>query len=92
MFWGISQSSAWSSPSGQPAKEGLFSSVPEPEEAEPHFLSREILWHLRQEHLEEVAVLEQSHPHTPSTTLDSAELNLQISVSDLPQPLRTDGF
>ncbi|XP_072791458.1 stimulator of interferon genes protein isoform X1 [Taeniopygia guttata] len=64
----------------------------EPEEAEPHFLSRELLWHLRQEHLEEVAVLERSHPHTPCTTLDSAELNLQISVSDLPQPLRTDGF
>ncbi|XP_066185024.1 stimulator of interferon genes protein [Sylvia atricapilla] len=64
----------------------------EPEEAEPHFLSREIVWHLRQEHHEEIAVLEGSHPHPPSTALDSAELNLQISVSDLPQPLRTDGF
>ncbi|XP_005523792.2 PREDICTED: stimulator of interferon genes protein, partial [Pseudopodoces humilis] len=64
----------------------------EPEEAERHFLSREIVWHLQQEHHEEIAVLEGSHPHTPSTALDSAELNLQISVSDLPQPLRTDGF
>ncbi|XP_053812654.1 stimulator of interferon genes protein [Vidua chalybeata] len=64
----------------------------EPEEAETHFLSREILWHLRQEHLEEIAVLERSHAHSPSTALDSAELNLQISTSDLPQPLRTDGF
>ncbi|NXR38233.1 STING protein, partial [Zosterops hypoxanthus] len=64
----------------------------EPEEAERHFLSREIVWHLRQEHHEEISVLEGSHPHTPSTALDSAELNLQISVSDLPQPLRTDGF
>ncbi|XP_050835694.1 stimulator of interferon genes protein isoform X1 [Serinus canaria] len=64
----------------------------EPEEAETHFLSREIVWHLRQEHHEEIAVLEGSHPPSPSTTLDSAELNLQISVSDLPQPLRTDGF
>ncbi|NXB74179.1 STING protein, partial [Donacobius atricapilla] len=64
----------------------------EPEEAETHFLSREILWHLRQEHHEEIAVLEGSHQHTPCTTLDSAEPNLQISVSDLPQPLRTDGF
>lgn len=64
----------------------------EPEEAETHFLSREIVWHLRQEHREEIAVLEGSHPHTPSTALDSAELSLQISVSDLPQPLRTDGF
>ncbi|XP_062358233.1 stimulator of interferon genes protein [Cinclus cinclus] len=64
----------------------------EPETAESHFLSREIVWHLRQEHHEEIAVLEGSHPHTPSTALDSAELNLQISVSDLPQPLRTDGF
>lgn len=64
----------------------------EPEEAETHFLSREIVWHLRQEHHEEIAVLEGSHPHTPCTALDSAELSLQISVSDLPQPLRTDGF
>ncbi|NWW36996.1 STING protein, partial [Panurus biarmicus] len=64
----------------------------EPEEAETHFLSREIVWHLRQEHHEEIAVLEGSHPHTPCTALDSSELNLQISVSDLPQPLRTDGF
>uniref|UniRef100_A0A8C3UL05 Stimulator of interferon genes protein n=2 Tax=Catharus ustulatus TaxID=91951 RepID=A0A8C3UL05_CATUS len=64
----------------------------EPEESETHFLSREIVWHLRQEHHEEIAVLEGSHPHSPSTALDTAELNLQISVSDLPQPLRTDGF
>ncbi|XP_023791929.1 stimulator of interferon genes protein [Cyanistes caeruleus] len=64
----------------------------EPEEAERHFLSREIVWHLQQEHHEEIAMLEGSHPHTPSTALDSAELNLQISVSDLPQPLRSDGF
>ncbi|XP_059716041.1 stimulator of interferon genes protein isoform X1 [Haemorhous mexicanus] len=64
----------------------------EPEEAETHFLSREIVWHLRQEHHEEIAMLEGSHPPSPSTALDSAELNLQISVSDLPQPLRTDGF
>ncbi|NWR43063.1 STING protein, partial [Regulus satrapa] len=64
----------------------------EPETAEPHFLSREIMWHLRQEHQEEIAVLEGSDPHTPSTALDSAELNLQISESDLPQPLRSDGF
>ncbi|NXO87638.1 STING protein, partial [Sitta europaea] len=64
----------------------------EAEEAEPHFLSREIVWHLRQEHHEETAVLEGSHPHSPSTALASAELDLQISVSDLPQPLRTDGF
>ncbi|NWW61917.1 STING protein, partial [Ifrita kowaldi] len=64
----------------------------EPEEAETHFLSREIVWHLRQEHHEEIAMLEGNHLHTPSMALDSAELNLQISVSDLPQPLRTDGF
>ncbi|NXA01135.1 STING protein, partial [Nesospiza acunhae] len=64
----------------------------EPEEAETHFLSREIVWHLRQEHHEEISVLEQSHPPSPSTALDSAELNLQISVSDLPQPLRSEGF
>ncbi|NXG09372.1 STING protein, partial [Sakesphorus luctuosus] len=61
-------------------------------EAETHFLSREILWHLRQQHHEEFPVHEGTPPHTPSTTLDSAELNLQISVSDLPHSLRSDGF
>lgn len=78
----------------QSSTSGRFclSFVPEPEEAERHFLSREIVWHLRQEHYEEISVLEGSHPHSPSTALDSAELDLQISVSDLPQPLRTDGF
>ncbi|KFP80507.1 Stimulator of interferon genes protein, partial [Acanthisitta chloris] len=62
----------------------------EPGEAEPHFLSREILWHLRQQHLEEFAVPEGEPPHTPSTTLNSTELSLQISTSELPQPLRSD--
>ncbi|NWS47830.1 STING protein, partial [Probosciger aterrimus] len=61
-------------------------------EAEPHFLSREILWHLQQQHCEEYPVQEENPPHTPSTTLDSAELSLQISSSDLPQPLQSDGF
>ncbi|NXK92320.1 STING protein, partial [Formicarius rufipectus] len=64
----------------------------EPGEAETHFLSREILWHLRQQHQEEFPVEEETPPAAPSTTLNSAELNLQISASDLPQPLRSDGF
>ncbi|XP_030359897.1 stimulator of interferon genes protein [Strigops habroptila] len=64
----------------------------EPAEAEPHFLSREILWHLRQQHCEEYPVQEENPPHTPSTALSSAELSLHISTSDLPQPLRSDGF
>ncbi|XP_049685155.1 stimulator of interferon genes protein isoform X2 [Accipiter gentilis] len=60
-------------------------------EAETHFLSREILWHLwQQQH--EYTVYEGNHPHTPSTTLNSTELNLQISKSDLPQPLRSGCF
>ncbi|XP_010007872.1 PREDICTED: stimulator of interferon genes protein, partial [Nestor notabilis] len=61
-------------------------------EAEPHFLSREILWHLQQQHCEEYPVQEENHTHTPSTTLNSADLSLHISSSDLPQPLRSDGF
>ncbi|NXM08534.1 STING protein, partial [Tyrannus savana] len=64
----------------------------EPGEVETHFLSGEILWHLRQQHLEEFAVHEGTPPPSPSTALDSAELNLQISASDLPLPLRSDGF
>ncbi|KAM9226356.1 stimulator of interferon genes protein [Leptosomus discolor] len=57
-------------------------------EAETHFLSREILWHLQQQRHEEYAICEGNHLHHPSTTLNSTELNLQISESDLPQPLR----
>ncbi|KFQ11727.1 Stimulator of interferon genes protein, partial [Leptosomus discolor] len=59
-------------------------------EAETHFLSREILWHLQQQRHEEYAICEGNHLHHPSTTLNSTELNLQISESDLPQPLRSD--
>uniref|UniRef100_A0A8C8ATQ8 Stimulator of interferon genes protein n=1 Tax=Otus sunia TaxID=257818 RepID=A0A8C8ATQ8_9STRI len=61
-------------------------------EADTHFLSREILWHLWQQHHEEYAVCEGNHPHAPATTLNSTELNLQISASDLPHPLRSDCF
>ncbi|XP_008498981.2 stimulator of interferon genes protein [Calypte anna] len=61
-------------------------------EAESHFLSREILWHLRQERDEEYDVSEGREQHSPSTTFSSAELNLQLSVSDRPQPLRSDHF
>ncbi|XP_014815131.1 PREDICTED: stimulator of interferon genes protein isoform X1 [Calidris pugnax] len=60
-------------------------------EAETHSLSREILWHLREQRHEYV-VYEKNQPHNPSTTLNSTELDLQISGSDLPQPLRSDGF
>ncbi|XP_074912625.1 stimulator of interferon genes protein [Buteo buteo] len=60
-------------------------------EAETHFLSREILWHLRQQH-HEYTVYEGNHPHTPSATLNSTDLNLQISQSDVPQPLRSGCF
>uniref|UniRef100_A0A8C6YXC0 Stimulator of interferon genes protein n=1 Tax=Nothoprocta perdicaria TaxID=30464 RepID=A0A8C6YXC0_NOTPE len=51
-------------------------------EAEPHFLSRALLQHLQQQRQEEYAVC--------PDTLCSAELSLQISESDLPQPLRSD--
>eukprot|EP00075_Anas_platyrhynchos_P034669 XP_027323922.1 stimulator of interferon genes protein isoform X2 [Anas platyrhynchos] len=59
-------------------------------EAEPHFLSREILWHLRQQQQEEFTVYEGSPPRTLATALGSTDLSLQISASDLPQPLRSD--
>ncbi|KFQ23523.1 Stimulator of interferon genes protein, partial [Mesitornis unicolor] len=62
----------------------------EPAEAKSHFLSREILWHLRQQRHEEYVVHEGNQPHVPAMTLSSADLNLQISESDLPQPLRSD--
>ncbi|NXA42057.1 STING protein, partial [Eudromia elegans] len=51
-------------------------------EAEGHFLSREILRQLQQQCREEYVV----HPSPPCST----EPSLQISTSDLPQPLRSD--
>ncbi|XP_009683050.2 stimulator of interferon genes protein [Struthio camelus] len=51
-------------------------------EAETHFLSREILRHLQQQRQEEYTVCD--------GTLCSTDLSLQISESDLPQPLRSD--
>ncbi|KFP23706.1 Stimulator of interferon genes protein, partial [Colius striatus] len=59
-------------------------------EAEPHSLSRELLWHLRQQRHEEYPVPRGSPQHTPATGLDSAQLNLQLSASDGPQSLRSD--
>ncbi|NWW48411.1 STING protein, partial [Pedionomus torquatus] len=64
----------------------------ESSEAEAHSLSREILWHLQQQRWEEYTVREENQPHNPSTALSSTELDLQISDSYLPQPLRSDGF
>ncbi|NWR67647.1 STING protein, partial [Bucorvus abyssinicus] len=61
-------------------------------ETQTHFLSREILGHLWQQCHEEYAVCVGKHLPAPSPTLDSTELNLQISESDLPQPLRSDFF
>ncbi|NWS74946.1 STING protein, partial [Crotophaga sulcirostris] len=58
-------------------------------EAESHFLSREILWHLRQQRHEEYAVREGTQPPPLPAALSSTELNLQVSASDLPQPLRS---
>ncbi|XP_021265823.1 stimulator of interferon genes protein isoform X2 [Numida meleagris] len=57
----------------------------EPAEAESHFLSGLILWHLQQQQREEYMVQEE-------LPLDSGsmELSLQVSTSDLPQPLRSD--
>ncbi|XP_074958453.1 stimulator of interferon genes protein isoform X1 [Phalacrocorax aristotelis] len=80
-------------PSDQTSEGGFcLSSVPETGEAETHFLSRYILWHLRQQHLEEYALYERNQVHNPSMSLSSTELNLQISESDLPLPLRSDCF
>lgn len=88
----LSQTASCPDPCLRPDHEGCFhlSSLPELIEAEPHFLSREILWHLRQQQQEEFTVYEGSPPHTLATALGSTDLSLQISASDLPQPLRSD--
>ncbi|OXB74264.1 UNVERIFIED_CONTAM: hypothetical protein H355_011716 [Colinus virginianus] len=54
-------------------------------EVESHFLSRLILWHLQQQQHEEYMVQEEL-----PWGAGSSELSLQVSVSDLPQPLRSD--
>lgn len=54
-----------------------------------HFLSKEILRHIRQQHLEEYTMCEGNHE---STTFLSTEPNILISDSELPGPLRSDGF
>ncbi|XP_074865782.1 stimulator of interferon genes protein isoform X2 [Carettochelys insculpta] len=54
-----------------------------------HFLSKEILRHIQQQHLEEYAVCEGSHP---LTTCLSTEPTIMISESELTGPLRSDGF
>lgn len=58
---------------------------PEPAEAESHFLSGLILRHLQQQQREEHVVHEEQTLGT-----GSVELSLQVSSSDLPQPLRSD--
>lgn len=55
-------------------------------------MSKNILWHLRQQRDEEYSVSEGHRPHSPAATLSSTELSLQMSESDLPQPLRSDRF
>ncbi|NXC49771.1 STING protein, partial [Penelope pileata] len=57
----------------------------EPAEADSHFLSSLVLWHLRQQQHEEYAVPEE-HPLSTGST----GFSLQLSTSDLPQPLRSD--
>nr|QJX14472.1 stimulator of interferon genes [Pelodiscus sinensis] len=54
-----------------------------------HFLSKELLRHIRQQHLEEYAMCNGSHQ--PATFL-SEEPVIMISNSELPGPLRSDGF
>ncbi|NXG49357.1 STING protein, partial [Psilopogon haemacephalus] len=61
-------------------------------EAEPHFLTREILWHLRQQCQEEYALGDATLDANPPSSLGTTELNLQISQEELPLPLRSDCF
>uniref|UniRef100_A0A8C4VTW1 Stimulator of interferon genes protein n=1 Tax=Gopherus evgoodei TaxID=1825980 RepID=A0A8C4VTW1_9SAUR len=58
-------------------------------EDDSHLLSKEILRHIRQQHLEEYTMCEGNHE---STTFLSTEPSILISDSELPRPLRSDGF
>ncbi|NXJ06545.1 STING protein, partial [Odontophorus gujanensis] len=62
-----------------------LSSAPESAEVKSHFLSGLILWHLQQQQHEEYMVQEEL-----PWGAGSSELSLQVSASDLPQPLRSD--
>uniref|UniRef100_A0A8C8SQ41 Stimulator of interferon genes protein n=1 Tax=Pelusios castaneus TaxID=367368 RepID=A0A8C8SQ41_9SAUR len=58
-------------------------------DSDSHFLSKEILQHIRQQHLEEYTVCERNQQ--PSTFL-SMTPDILISDSELPRSLRSDGF
>ncbi|CAM4589570.1 stimulator of interferon genes protein [Lepidochelys kempii] len=58
-------------------------------DSDSHFLSKEILRHIRQQHLEEYTMCEGNHE---PTTFLSTEPSILISDSELPGPLRSDGF
>ncbi|XP_064018323.1 stimulator of interferon genes protein [Pogoniulus pusillus] len=61
-------------------------------EAEPHFLAREILWHLRQQCHEEYALDDATLDANLPTSLSTTELDLQLSQEELPLPLHSDCF
>ncbi|NXX45526.1 STING protein, partial [Tricholaema leucomelas] len=61
-------------------------------EAQPHFLAREILWHLRQQCHEEYALDDATLDANLPTSLSTTELDLQMSQEELPLPLHSDCF
>ncbi|NXP71837.1 STING protein, partial [Ramphastos sulfuratus] len=73
---------------------GTYRLIPyqEPAEAEPHFLAREVLWHLRQQCHEEYALGDATPDANLPTSLGTTELDLQMSQEELPLPLRSDLF
>ncbi|XP_067422694.1 stimulator of interferon genes protein [Emydura macquarii macquarii] len=58
-------------------------------DSDSHFLSKEILGHIRQQHLEEYTVCEGNQQ---STTFLSTEPDILISDSELPRSLQSNGF
>ncbi|KYO39201.1 stimulator of interferon genes protein [Alligator mississippiensis] len=60
--------------------------------SEGHFLSKEILRHIRQQHCEEYAMCNGNHHNPQPTDVFSTEPDLLISDSELPRPLRSDAF
>lgn len=65
---------------------------PESGASEGHFLSKEILRHIRQQHCEEYAMCNGNHHNPQPTDVFSTEPDLLISDSELPRPLRSDAF
>uniref|UniRef100_A0A8D0HTE1 Stimulator of interferon genes protein n=1 Tax=Sphenodon punctatus TaxID=8508 RepID=A0A8D0HTE1_SPHPU len=64
----------------------------EPRDDNKHFLSKEILQHMQQQHKEEYTLCEREQDDAQRSTCLSTEPHILVSDSELPLPLRSDFY